>query len=66
MADGSVSDAESCSLENYLALPDHTMDNRISAAREKLGSQVLLLGHPYQRDEVIRFADFTGDSYKLS
>ncbi|WP_263357142.1 quinolinate synthase NadA [Acidicapsa ligni] len=57
---------ESCSLENYLALPDHTMDDRIAAAREKLGSQVLLLGHHYQRDEVIRFADFTGDSYKLS
>jgi quinolinate synthase len=66
VADGSVSDAESCSLENYLALPDHTMDNRIAAARAKLGSQVLLLGHHYQRDEVIRFADFTGDSYKLS
>jgi quinolinate synthase len=66
IADGSVSDTESCSLENYLALPDHTMDNRIAAARAKLGSQVLLLGHHYQRDEVIRFADFTGDSYKLS
>jgi quinolinate synthase len=66
IADGSVSDAESCSLENYLALPDHTMDNRIAEARAKLGSQVLLLGHHYQRDEVIRFADFTGDSYKLS
>jgi len=57
---------ESCSLENYLALPDHTMDARIAAARAKLGSDVLLLGHHYQRDEVIRFADFTGDSYKLS
>jgi quinolinate synthase len=57
---------ESCSLENYLALPDHTMDDRIAAARAKLGTQVLMLGHHYQRDEVIRFADFTGDSYKLS
>jgi quinolinate synthase len=64
-----VADAASemtCSLENYLALPDHTMDDRIAAARAKLGSDVLLLGHHYQRDEVIRFADFTGDSYKLS
>ena len=60
-----VSD-QTCSLENYLALPDHTMDDRIAAARAKLGSDVLLLGHHYQRDEVIRFADFTGDSYKLS
>jgi len=57
---------ETCSLENYLALPDHTMDDRIAAARQKLGTDVLLLGHHYQRDEVIRFADATGDSYKLS
>jgi quinolinate synthase len=55
-----------CSLENYLALPDHTMDERIAQARAKLGATTLLLGHHYQRDEVIRFADATGDSYKLS
>ena len=42
------------------------MDERIAAARAKLGSTTILLGHHYQRDEVIRFADFTGDSYKLS
>jgi quinolinate synthase len=58
--------ADSCSLDNYLAQPDHTMDARIAAAREKLGTDVVLLGHHYQRDEVVRFADFTGDSYKLS
>jgi quinolinate synthase len=56
----------SCSLENYLALPDHTMDARIADARAKLGDTTILLGHHYQRDEVIRFADFTGDSYKLA
>jgi quinolinate synthase len=55
-----------CSLENYLALPDHTMDARIAEARARLGATTLLLGHHYQRDEVIRFADATGDSYKLS
>ena len=56
----------SCSLEDYLALPDYTMDGRIAEARAKLGATALLLGHHYQRDEVIRFADATGDSYKLS
>src|SRR5580700_7035414 len=58
--------AATCSLDNYLAQPDHTMDARIAAARATLGTDVVLLGHHYQRDEVIRFADFTGDSYKLS
>jgi quinolinate synthase len=42
------------------------MDLRIAEARAKLGATTLLLGHHYQRDEVIRFADATGDSYKLS
>jgi quinolinate synthase len=56
----------SCSLEDYLALPDHSMDARIAEARAKLGATTILLGHHYQRDEVIRFADATGDSYKLS
>ncbi len=57
---------EACSLDNYLVMPDDTMDARIAAAREKLGANAIILGHHYQRDEVIRFADFTGDSYKLS
>ena len=42
------------------------MDARIAEARRALGDTTILLGHHYQRDEVIRFADFTGDSYKLS
>ena len=57
---------ELCSLENYLVLPDHSMDDRIAQARAKLGDTAVLLGHHYQRDEVIRFADVSGDSYKLS
>ena len=56
----------SCSLENYLTLPDRSMDTRIAAARRELGGRVVILGHHYQRDEVIRFADFRGDSYKLA
>ncbi|PYV45567.1 MAG: quinolinate synthase, partial [Acidobacteria bacterium] len=55
-----------CSLENYLVLPDHTTDDRISAAKRELGRELVILGHHYQRDEVIRFADFRGDSYRLS
>jgi len=61
-----IESQDTCSLENYLALPDHSIDDRIAAARAKLGSQVLILGHHYQRDEIVRFADVTGDSYKLS
>jgi quinolinate synthase len=61
-----VTEQESCSLDNYLVLPDHSMDERIAEARRKLGKSTILLGHHYQRDEVIRFADYTGDSYKLS
>jgi quinolinate synthase len=58
--------ASTCSLENYLAMPDQSMDERIGAARERLGASTVLLGHHYQRDEVVRFADYSGDSYKLS
>ncbi len=57
---------EVCSLENYLVLPDRTMDERIRAAKRALGKEVIVLGHHYQRDEVIQFADVRGDSYKLS
>ena len=66
VASASVEEQQSCSLDNYLAMPDHTMDERIAAARHQLGKSTILLGHHYQRDEVIRFADYTGDSYKLS
>lgn len=52
--------------ERYLGLPDAEMAERIARARAQLGSRLLILGHHYQRDEVIRFADFTGDSFKLA
>src|SRR5436190_10227804 len=52
--------------EAYLGLPEDEMDRRISAAKRKLGRRLVILGHHYQRDEVIKFADYTGDSYKLA
>ena len=52
--------------EAYLGLSDDEMALRIAAARAALGDRLVILGHHYQRDEVIRFADYTGDSFKLA
>ena len=52
--------------ERYLALSDDEMDARITAAKARLGSKLVILGHHYQRDEVIKFADYTGDSFRLA
>jgi quinolinate synthase len=45
---------------------DPDLVERARAAKAKLGDRVFVLGHHYQRDEVIQFADVTGDSFKLS
>ena len=45
---------------------DREVAARIVKAKEQLGKRVLILGHHYQRDEVIEWADFRGDSYDLS
>ncbi len=52
--------------EAYVGLADDEMDVRIAAARAALGCRLVILGHHYQRDEVIKFADYTGDSLKLA
>jgi quinolinate synthase len=45
---------------------DPALVDRATAAKAKLGQRTLILGHHYQRDEVIQFADITGDSFKLA
>src|SRR5215470_11392771 len=55
-----------CNFDSYLLVPDDTLDDRIAAAKARLGEDVVILGHHYQRDEVVKFADFRGDSLKLS
>ena len=52
--------------DRYLDLADEEMSDRITSARRELGSRLLILGHHYQRDEVIKFADCTGDSFMLA
>lgn len=53
-------------LEEYLVLSDEEIAERIESARAALGPRVVILGHHYQRDDVIRHADLFGDSYQLS
>ena len=52
--------------ERYLGVSDEELEVRISAARSALGDRLLILGHHYQRDEVFKFADYSGDSFKLA
>src|SRR5436189_6252681 len=48
------------------AASDPDLVARARAAKEALGDKLFVLGHHYQRDEVIQFADVTGDSFKLA
>jgi len=53
-------------LADYLSLPSHELFARTAAAKRALGDRVMVLGHNYQRDEVIEHADFRGDSLLLA
>src|SRR5262245_43830136 len=50
----------------YVALTDAELRERTWAAKQALGEKLVILGHHYQRDSVIEFADFRGDSFKLA
>ena len=53
-------------LEQFLSLNNTQCEERILAAKAALGQKVVILGHHYQREEVFKHADYTGDSLKLS
>ena len=50
----------------YLRCSAEELDERIHQVRQKLGADVTVLGHHYQREEIIKYADFQGDSFLLS
>lgn len=52
--------------ESYRDLESADLDARIRAVKRTMGPELLILGHHYQQDEVIQFADLRGDSYKLA
>ena len=52
--------------DKYLSMDPESLSAAITARREELGDRLIILGHHYQVDEVVRHADFTGDSLKLS
>ncbi len=52
--------------DTYIELSEQELDARIARAKEELGARLVILGHHYQRDEVVKYADYRGDSLKLS
>lgn len=52
--------------EEYWALEAGELERRIRASRERLGDQVVVLGHHYQREDIVQFADTRGDSFALA
>lgn len=52
--------------QSYLRLASSTLEERIATAKAALGERLTILGHHYQRDNVVKFADYTGDSLKLA
>jgi len=53
-------------LDEYILMSEMDREKRIHAVKANLGSRLVILGHHYQREDVIRFADYRGDSLKLA
>ena len=51
---------------SYMKMHPEELDSQIARAKDKLGQKLVILGHHYQRDEIIKYADFRGDSFNLS
>jgi len=52
--------------DKYTTMTDEQLATAIGDRKRELGDQLVILGHHYQQDDVVRHADFTGDSFKLS
>ena len=61
-----IGDVKPLSLAAYVALSNDELDARITSIRQLLGDRLLILGHHYQRSEIIKHVDLTGDSFALS
>jgi quinolinate synthase len=58
--------SQTCILpQNYFGISDPEVDQRVVQVKQRLGRRLVVLGHHYQRDEVVKFADYTGDSFRL-
>ena len=55
-----------CFPQEYRQASKSELDLRIRAAKSALGDRLVILGHFYQRDEVVQYADFVGDSFQLA
>src|SRR5258706_14095025 len=68
--EGRTQHAHSTRIDNvpqmYAEMSGEELDQRIAAARAKLGERLVILGHHYQSDEIIKYADYRGDSFKLA
>ena len=61
-----TTEASQIAFQPYKSLENEELEARIQAVRDQMGSELLILGHHYQQDEVIALSDFRGDSFGLN